>query len=558
MSASSRLDDWLIPIGSTGSLKKKSINYVFSKSDNGLVDIATVTDRKRLEQKVGSGLHDQKVRGGLLDSNYVCSGCGGNVVARLGSKNAHHFAHHTTTNCIGNPTTNLHNLAEEIIIKQFSVYLPFLTVKSGGSRWLKVCNEDRSFLALQASGEQTDNETKRVPDVVLALGSYELIIEVAVTHFCDDEKKKEYRDAKKPSIEVDLSRVRRNISKADLTKLLMGDCSKPDKLFSWIYHPNYDAALIAIEFEEDVKRQKKIAKQERIKQEVEEKARLILLKAQEKAKLSVLQAEKDKKYWRNQQKKSLGLLAKGVKLTNCQQDLVWYYHVYKKKMRAADWKYKRSQLSDICTYLDNIVFELGGQIAEEKIIRVKENETKRLLWLDAALAKNPKGLPFTDIEQDLIWHHEVINNRMAAIDWKAGREKLKRRCYLLDSEVFKYKHEIQMAEEAIEKEMLQAKYALDSKKAKVEQQRKQLIEDEIEAYLIEKFSKERRRYELIAKTKAREKTKVEEEKSRLKKLCADSTETHNRLIEEHFRRRKAGLPYDLNEARRAIANNITE
>lgn len=542
------MDDWLLPIGSTGSLKKKSINYVFSKSDNGLVDIATVADRRRLEQKV---------RGGLLDSNYACSGCGGSVVARIGPKNAHHFAHHVTTNCIGNPTTNLHNLAEEIIIKQFSVYLPFLTVKRGESRWLKVCNEDRSYIALQATGEQTDTETKRVPDVVLALGSYELIIEVAVTHFCDDEKKKEYRNAKKPSIEIDLSRVKRNISKADLTSLLMGDSCNPGKLFSWIYHPDYDAAVMVLEFEKEVKRQKKIARQEAIKKEAEEKARLALIKAQEKADLSALKTENDRKYWKHQQQKSLRLREQGAKLTNCQQDLAWYYDVYKKKMRAVDWKYKRSQLDEICTYLNHIISEFEGQIAEENIARVEENEAKRLLWLEAALAKSAKKLPLTEIQQDLIWHHEVINNRMAAIDWKIGREELKRRCYILDREISKYNHEIQMAEEAIEKDKLQAKYVLDSKKAKVERQKKQLIEHEIEAYHIEIFRKERLRNELIAETKAKEEAIAEEkrqaEKDRLSKLCADSTANHNRLMQEHFRRSKAGLPYDLDEAKRAIA-----
>ena len=175
MTESNILNDWLLPAGCTDSLKRKSINYVYSKSDQGLVDIATVSERKE---------HGIILRG-LLDNNYSCTGCGGAVVARLGKKNAHHFAHHAATNCVGNPTTNLHNLAEEIIIQQMRVYLPPLAVKRGESSWIGVCKEDRSFIALNSFGERTDNETKRIPDVLLSLGSYELIIEVAVTHFCD-------------------------------------------------------------------------------------------------------------------------------------------------------------------------------------------------------------------------------------------------------------------------------------------------------------------------------------------------------------------------------------
>lgn len=547
MSISSGLDTWFLPEGSTGALKKKSINYVFSKSDNGLVDIATVKDRRSREQKAQGGQ-----LGGLLDGNYSCSGCGGSVVARIGSKNAHHFAHHSVTNCTGNPTTNLHNLAEEIIINLRSVYLPYLAIRRGDSDWLKVCSEDRNFVALQAFGEQTDNETKRVPDVVLKSGDYELIIEVAVTHFCDDEKKKKYKDAKKPSIEIDLSRVKRDISKADLTKLLMGDGCNPKNLFSWIYHPDYDAAVMAVELEEEEKRKEEIANQEAIRQRAEEEARRTALKAKEKA-------EKQKKYWRDQLKKSLILRAGSDKLTDTQQDLVWYHDVYKQQMRATDWKYKRSKLGDKCTYLDSILSQYAAQIVEENSIRAKENANKRLQWLNAALAKRVKSQPITDIQQDLIWHYEVVNKRMAAVDWKIKRNKLKARCYLLNKELSSYSHEIQAAEKEIERAKSQAKFEEEYKRTRIELQIKKRREAEIEAYEFKKLLSEKKKNQKLAKVRAEEEEKAEAErqaeKARLAKLCADSTAYHNRLVAEHLRRREAGLPYDLEEAKRAIARN---
>lgn len=68
------------------------IKYHFALNSEGhIIDIADVTENNRQDK-------------------YYCLNCGDEMRPRLGKKNAHHFAHISTTpNC--NPETYLHRLA---------------------------------------------------------------------------------------------------------------------------------------------------------------------------------------------------------------------------------------------------------------------------------------------------------------------------------------------------------------------------------------------------------------------------------------------------------------
>ena len=374
------------------------------------------------------------------------------------------------------------------------------------------------------------------------------------------EKKQKYRTARKPSIEIDLSRVNRDISKADLTKLLLGDGCNPRELFKWIYHPAYDSAVMAAEYDELLKIQKEKERQETIRLESKEKAKQLELREKEDAERIALEAENEKKRLKLELKESLRLRADGNKLPDWRQDLVWYHDVHKGKMRAIDWEYRRKQLSERCEHLDKVIQDLSGQITKERIARNLENEEKKKQWLKTALVNQSKGLTLTGIQQDLVWYYEVVNGRMAAIDWVKKRNTAEARCFFLDKETIKYNEEVSQAE-AEERAIKAEKESAEMKRtAKLERHKSELIYAEINAYKEEADRKEIQRQRKIAKAEAKEKALAkaakQAEKNRLSKLCSDSNIIHKKLIAEHFRRRKAGLPYDPEEAKRAIAKNM--
>ena len=82
------------------------IKYHYALNDKGqVIDIADVTENDRR-------------------TKYYCLNCGDEMRPRLGAKNAHHFAHKSTTpDC--NPETYLHKLAKYKIKEKFDSGIPF-------------------------------------------------------------------------------------------------------------------------------------------------------------------------------------------------------------------------------------------------------------------------------------------------------------------------------------------------------------------------------------------------------------------------------------------------
>lgn len=97
------------------------IKYHFALNSEGcIIDIAEVTEDNRRD-------------------NYYCLSCGEKMRPRLGKKNAHHFAHISTTpNC--NPETYLHRLAKYKIKEKFESDAPFEV----SLRQLSVCSDKTS------------------------------------------------------------------------------------------------------------------------------------------------------------------------------------------------------------------------------------------------------------------------------------------------------------------------------------------------------------------------------------------------------------------------------
>lgn len=339
---------------------------MFSALDNVLVDIDEVKAR---------GLR------GLLDDKYTCSGCGGKVVAKLGNKNVNHFAHFKIVSCDGNPMTNLHKVAEQIVYDNKSVFLPYCSAQTGISDEVIICTEQRGLVADKAFLELTDFITGKRPDVALWFDDRPIYVEIAVTSFCNEEKIQSYRDAGKECIEFDLSQVRRIITKNDLKKLILGSDCKPEALVRWLHHAGYSAALLKAEKDNMSKKMalKKKAEAENRAREVSKKKKVLAI-AESKQKAKTLKAER-----RIELIAALDSRNKGLPISDWKQDMVWYYDVLKGNMKAIDWKEKRNAANGRCPYLDKELTKYAGEIAKESIFRrhanweakFTENDVKR-------------------------------------------------------------------------------------------------------------------------------------------------------------------------------------
>lgn len=129
-----------------------------------------------------------------LGCNCSCADRGTPLVAKKGKKKAHHFAHapniETAQNCEWSPETDIHLMAKYIIEKDKKVLLPIGTIEPI-SRWFEL-----DSVLLEA------REGTRIPDVIAICEGEKLLIEIAVTHYCDKQKISELKAQKLNCIEI--------------------------------------------------------------------------------------------------------------------------------------------------------------------------------------------------------------------------------------------------------------------------------------------------------------------------------------------------------------------
>ena len=155
-----------------------------------------------------------------LACNCICPGCGSNLMAKKGRINIHHFAHYKEDACIGGIETALHLAAKEIIQKQKRIVLPPLKVKISNSKY----TEDYATESEMIKFDKVDLEVMMgdiKPDVILQIGRKSLIVEVAVTHFIDEEKYEKIKAKGIAAIEIDLSDLKDGFSKEDLANMVI-------------------------------------------------------------------------------------------------------------------------------------------------------------------------------------------------------------------------------------------------------------------------------------------------------------------------------------------------
>lgn len=132
--------------------------------------------------------------------NCTCIGCQGAVWAMKGPIKAHYFSHEPNSieqnSCTWRPETEIHILAKEVLATDRQLLLPIGTINP--------IHKNIVFDEMVCEVY----EGRVIPDVIGFIDGEKVLIEVAVTHFCDRGKIKELKRVNATCIELDLSGFR--------------------------------------------------------------------------------------------------------------------------------------------------------------------------------------------------------------------------------------------------------------------------------------------------------------------------------------------------------------
>ncbi|MFV3329899.1 competence protein CoiA family protein [Pseudomonas sp. NY15437] len=142
-------------------------------------------------------VHIDEVERGLACA-CVCVSCGESVVARKGMFREHHFSHQSRkASCTIVPESVLHRYAKQVIREAMGLQLPPMPGQAPGSE------DTSSWWDFEAIEEEVWFDGVR-PDLVAQLPDGDLLIEIAVTSFVNEEKLARLRAKATRVVEVDL------------------------------------------------------------------------------------------------------------------------------------------------------------------------------------------------------------------------------------------------------------------------------------------------------------------------------------------------------------------
>lgn len=187
-----------------------------------------------------------------LKCNCFCPLCNEKLSAKLGTKKEHHFSHTSNSNCDSEHInqTALHILAKEIIEEVKFIKFPPLSIAfiqtdtykklSANDKYRFEKEFDTPFTLISETYVTFDQIIleKRlssiIPDIIGIANGKECLIEIAVSHFVDEEKKAKVQKLNLPMIEIDLSFYSdSSLNRRNLRNLIIEDVSTK----KWIFNP---------------------------------------------------------------------------------------------------------------------------------------------------------------------------------------------------------------------------------------------------------------------------------------------------------------------------------
>lgn len=169
----------------------------------------------------------------------TCPGCGAALVARHSpsGKVVSHFAHQPGADCATGFETAVHLAAKQLIADRGQVFLPVVRARvsavgpSGRTYSGNTLLSPAGLAALSRVRVEAAVGSIR-PDLLVTNKSQDILVEIAVTHFVDDEKLARIEALELPALEIDLSELR-EVNFATLENALFTASQRS----IWVWHP---------------------------------------------------------------------------------------------------------------------------------------------------------------------------------------------------------------------------------------------------------------------------------------------------------------------------------
>ncbi|MDU1309989.1 MAG: hypothetical protein E6923_04610 [Clostridium sp.] len=267
--------------------------------------------------KVPFGLRENKIvhisdlnsseRG--LNCNCTCIECGGKLIAKFCKDKVNHFAHDKKSDCSGGLETALHLFAKDVLSKRKEIIIPSMSIQycnfsldrkkitllsedkqlnnsdleyyieqlnyiKGYNEKIKNYNVCKRQKILFDSVELEKNLGEVIPDIILYMRGNPLLVEIVVTHFIDDRKRKEIERRKLSTIEIDLSKYKDSFFKLNRSEIeeLIINCIENKE---WIFNKKADLKIEEIIEKNKANIEMIIQKNEAKKKKIEEHKQLV-------------------------------------------------------------------------------------------------------------------------------------------------------------------------------------------------------------------------------------------------------------------------------------------
>lgn len=173
--------------------------------------------------------HISEVSSGL-NCDCRCASCDDRLVAKKGAIKEHHFAHACGSECATALETALHFAAKQILESKREIFLPAVILDcKRSSSVIQLTNEQLVGLE-NVSLERKIGQI--IPDVIATANGQRLSIEIRVTHPVDLLKLKRISELGLSTLEIDLSKVARNLTYPQLEILVIGTGAHK----KWLYN----------------------------------------------------------------------------------------------------------------------------------------------------------------------------------------------------------------------------------------------------------------------------------------------------------------------------------
>lgn len=191
----------------------------------------------------------------------VCPGCGVSLVAKQGEVTEWHFAHAVGAECVAGVESALHRMGKQLILDRQHIWVPRRSFSreiigpyddvDNVYHWKKTLSvevQSEGLVSLTDCAEEKQVETRR-PDILANLDGKPIAIEVAYTHFCDDEKIEWLKERKLTTLEIDVE-MPPDILQGDIRSELEKRLFSPTYFTKWLNHGADDEAIAQLEEEE--------------------------------------------------------------------------------------------------------------------------------------------------------------------------------------------------------------------------------------------------------------------------------------------------------------------